>query len=132
MLERELIEDGFGFVVVALRTREGHPTLYDEFVQDELREDEQQKIDYAVRRMAHYGPPRNPEKGHPVTNHRNLYVLKEHQTRVFWFYTGENLKGKGIIALTHGFRKKRDKPPPQEIQRAENLKARYAEEFLTK
>jgi len=113
-----------------LRVREGHPTLYEEFIQA-LDEAGRKKLVAAVARLASHGPPRNPEKCLALKGCSNLYELKEYQSRVFWFYGMQTLSdGRAVIVLTHGFTKKTRKTPQTQIDRAEALKQEYQERFL--
>jgi phage-related protein len=52
----------------------------------------------------------------------DLFELKEGPTRIIWFYDRTQRRR---IVLTHAFTKRRQKTPPQEIARAENLQAEY-------
>jgi phage-related protein len=124
MLKRELVTAGKLYVIVALCTREGDLTLFDQFVES-LPEAGQKKIHAAAERMCNQGPPRNLEKGRPIKGQNNLFELKEYQSRVFWFRAGKLPDGRGLIVLTHGFTKKTDKTPQAQIDRAVALKKQY-------
>lgn len=125
MIERALIEEGELCAIVALRMRTGKPTLYDQFVAD-LTPAEQKKLDRAIRRLSDRGLPGNVQKGRALKGHRNLFEVKERGLRVFWFESAERtVSGARVVVLTHGFRKKSDRTPQREIDRAEWLKAEY-------
>lgn len=124
MLKRELVTNGKLYVIVALCVREGDATLFDQFVES-LPEAEQKKIHAAVERMSNHGPPRNPEKGKPIKGQSNLFELKEYQSRVFWFRAGKLPDERGLIVLTHGFTKKKNKTPQTQIERAVSLRKQY-------
>lgn len=118
------------FVVYALRTREGHPTLYEEFL-DGLDPAAEKKMIRAVELLANYGPRRNREKCVALKGYDNLWELKEYQSRVFWFFSLESLRdGRRVIVLTHGFTKKTNKTPRAQLERAEALKREYHTTFL--
>lgn len=130
MMERECIRIGERFIICALRTREGRPTLYEEFLRG-LDRAAQGKLVKAVARLADHGPPRNREKCRPIKGSTNLYELKEYQSRIFWFYSMEpSCEDRSVIVLPHGFTKKSDRTPVTEIERAEALKREYFETFL--
>jgi plasmid stabilization system protein ParE len=119
MIDRALLFEGTLYAVVAIRTRAGRSTLYDEFVGG-LDPADQKKLDRAVARLADWGLPRNPEKGRALKGYSNLYEIKEHGLRVIWFATEERTEsGRRVVVISHGF----------EIRRAERLKAEYIETF---
>ena len=49
-----------------------------------------------------------------------LVEFKAHQARVIGFF-----HGRGLVVLTHGFRKKQDRTPKQQIERAHDIRARF-------
>jgi phage-related protein len=103
----------------------GAPQLYDEFV-EQLMEAEQKKLDRAVSRLADRGLPTNVQKGRAFKGLENLVEIKEHGLRVIWFESGErSATGKRVRVLTHGFRKKSNRTPSREIERAERIKREY-------
>jgi phage-related protein len=62
------------------------------------------------------GVPRNPKK-FGVLDHE-LYEFKSFQIRMPFAYA----KGdRGLVLISHGFRKKRDKTPPSEIAKAKKI-----------
>jgi phage-related protein len=129
MIGRALLFEGSLYAVVAIRMRAGRSTLYDEFVR-ELGPADQKKLDRAVLRLADWGLPRNMEKGRALKGYTNLYEIKEHGLRVMWFTTEERSEnGRRIVVITHGFRKKQNRTPAGEVERAERLKAEYLETF---
>ena len=133
MIERVLLEEGELYPIVALRgIRPGKPSLYDQFVAD-LTPAEQKKLDRAIRRLSDRGLPGNIQKGRALKGHPNLFEVKERGLRVFWFETAERtVSDTRILVLTHGFRKKSDRTPQTELDRAEWLKAEYMAVFAGK
>jgi len=62
------------------------------------------------------GAPRNPKK-FGVLDHE-LYEFKSFQIRMPFAYA----KGdRGLVLISHGFRKKKDKTPPSEIAKAKKI-----------
>jgi len=72
------------------------------------------KATLALQRLAENGPPRNMERGKQLE--RDLWELKSHQVRLFYFVRG------GRAFFTHGIKKKRDEIPPRELERARRLR----------
>lgn len=68
------------------------------------------------------GAPRNPEK-FGVLDHE-LYEFKSFQIRMPFTYAKDD---RGLVLISHGFRKKRDKTPPSEIARAKKILQENAE-----
>jgi phage-related protein len=93
---------------------------------EQLMEAEQKKLDRAVSRLADRGLPTNVQKGRAFKGLENLCEIKEHGLRVIWFESGElSATGKRVIVLTHGFRKKSNRTPGREIERAERIRREY-------
>ncbi|MGB7984157.1 MAG: type II toxin-antitoxin system RelE/ParE family toxin [Terracidiphilus sp.] len=68
------------------------------------------------------GVPRNPKK-FGVLDHE-LYEFKSFQIRMPFAYA----KGdRGLVLISHGFRKKKDKTPPSEIAKAKKILQEDAE-----
>ena len=77
-----------------------------------------------LRRIADFGPLRNPDISRPLT--AGIYELKPtDQVRILYFY-GEERR---TIVCTHGFRKKSNKTPTEEIERALRIHQCYLEEW---
>ena len=87
---------------------------------DGLPENDQEKLHALLRRAAERGPPSNREKFGKVEG--RIHEFKSYQDRLFCFY-GPNK----TIIITHGFRKKRRRVPPNEIDRATRLMAQFLE-----
>ena len=90
-----------------------------EFI-DQLERGEQAKLLSLLEYTGDYGPPRNTEKFKKLEG--EIWEFKSHQVRVLCFFD----KGR-IIITTHGFKKKRDKTPKREIERAERMREEYLE-----
>jgi phage-related protein len=99
---------------------EGDRAYAREFVYGELTRDEQNQIIRLVQRMANEGEIRNVQQFRGLRGHANLYEFKRFQTRLMCFYDGP-----GRLVLTHGFKKKTDRTPPEEIERALRLREAY-------
>jgi phage-related protein len=69
---------------------------------------------------AELGPRKNREKFNSLGD--GLFEFKSYQDRLAWFYDGVSR-----IVITHGWKKKRDKAPKSEIDRARRLRAEYQE-----
>lgn len=69
-----------------------------------------------------HGEPRNPKKFGVLDD--GLYEFKSFQIRMPFAYShGE----RGLVLITHGFRKKKDKTPPSEIAKAKRILQEDAE-----
>ncbi len=88
-----------------------------EFI-DDLEGADQKKIMALLQRAADYGPPNNVEKFKKVEG--NIWEFKSFQVRILCALVGRN-----VIILTHGFTKKKDKTPPNEIEKAKELLIAY-------
>ena len=88
-----------------------------EFI-DGLESADQKKVMALLQRAAEHGPPNNIEKFKKVED--NIWEFKSFQVRILC-----SLEGRKVIILTHGFIKKKDKAPPNEIARAKELLNAY-------
>jgi phage-related protein len=91
--------------------------LVREFI-DGLESADQKKVLALLQRAAEHGTPGNTEKFKKLED--NIWEFKSFQVRILC-----TLEGRNAIILTHGFIKKRDKAPPNEIARAKELLAAY-------
>lgn len=66
--------------------------------------------------FANHGPIANDEKFGVLKD--GLYEFKSFQIRMPFGYAKNE---RGVVVVTHGFRKKKDKAPPQEIDRARRI-----------
>ncbi len=123
-MRRVLSRKGEKFIIYAIAPPHGNP-LVKEFIDEDLEKAERKKIVKSIIRAADYGPPlRNPEKSLPITGESNLYELKEDHVRVMYFYGG-----KGVIVLTHGFKKNTGPPLQNDIARAKRLRDQYLQYY---
>lgn len=83
-----------------------------------LNESDKKKVLALLKRTAFHGPPHNREKFLKVED--DLFEFKVFQHRILCFFRPGR-----VIVLTHGFRKKRDRIPSGEIQRAVRLRDDY-------
>ena len=80
---------------------------------DGLSAEEKAKLVNLFRLLADHGRISNPEKFGVLDKKRRLYEFKSYQIRMPFAYAEP-----GLVVVTHGFRKKRDKAPKREIERA--------------
>jgi phage-related protein len=69
-----------------------------------------------------HGEPRNPKKFGVLDD--GLYEFKSFQIRMPFAYAKSE---RGLVLITHGFRKKKDKTPPTEITKAKKILKEDAE-----
>ena len=121
MLELVRLVAGSRFVIYGLRS-EGHLlSAVEEYISG-LTPREQKKIDYLLRRAAVEGPPRNEEKSKALHGAaQGLFEFKSKPHRLVYFYGRET----GSIIVTHGFAKRGEDSPPEEIARALKIRAEY-------
>lgn len=73
--------------------------------------------------MAHtvsHGPPANEEKFKKLGG--KIFEFKSYQDRLLCFFDG-----KGVLIVTHGYKKKGNQTPKSEIKKARDLMAAYLE-----
>jgi len=83
---------------------------------DGLPESDQRKISALLKRTAELGPPRNKQKFKKLSN--NLFEFKSYQIRIFCTF-----RGKSVLVLTHGIKKKKDKHDKKDMQKAKEILA---------
>jgi len=117
-----LIKEGNQFSVYAWEDNNNCPLLeFLEKLEKESNSDEE-KILNLIERTANHGPPSNEQQCKHLED--GIYEFKARNgARVLWFYD----KGK-IIICTHGFVKKKQKTPREEIKRAKTIRNKYLEE----
>jgi len=71
-----------------------------------------------LERVSQEGPPRRTEVSHQLKG--EIYQFVQGRIRVLYFYDRDR-----IIVCTHGFMKSSQKTPKREIEKAEELRARY-------
>jgi len=81
---------------------------------DALPVRDQAKVMSLFVRLGDYGSIRNPEKFRKLEG--NCYEFKSFQIRMPCFFSPD-----GWVLVTHGFWKKRDRTPRQEIERARRI-----------
>jgi phage-related protein len=94
-----------------------------DFVYGELTRSEQSQVVALVQRIADQGDLDNMEQFRQLHGYSNLYEFKRFSVRLMCFFDG-----RGRIVLTHGFKKKTDRTPRQEIDRALRLRDAYLAE----
>ena len=85
-----------------------------EFI-DGLPQSEQKKIVALLRRTADHGILSNEEKFRKLDH--GIWEFKSFQVRLLCFFERNHL-----IVLTHGFKKKQDRTPKNEIERAVRIR----------
>ena len=115
MADAEKLISGRSYDIYAI-TVQGN-CLVKEFI-DSLEDPDQKKVMALLERAAEHGPPNNIEKFKKLED--NIWEFKSFQVRMLC-----SLEGRKVIILTHGFIKKKDKCPPNEIARAKELLNAY-------
>ncbi|NLO74867.1 MAG: hypothetical protein GX100_12260 [candidate division WS1 bacterium] len=129
MLELVELATGDDYVICGL-CAEGYDLSYSEEFISRLEASAQKKIWNLLKTTAQHGPLRNTEKWRALHGSgQGLYEFKSKPYRLLCFMSegvrhGGHTK-KGII-ITHGFRKRSDKTPAKEIDRALRLKAEWS------
>ncbi len=123
MIDYEVLDSGPAFEVRAIRRHQKDLSEVAEFLLT-LPSASQMKVIVQIEMLAQRGPTRNREKFRSIKGESNLFEIKSGQVRIMAFYAGE-----GIVVLTHGFIKKSDATPENELARALNLRAEYQETF---
>jgi phage-related protein len=92
----------------------------EEFI-DELEIKDQRKVLSLLDRIANHGMLGNEEKFHKLKGKGvSLWELKSFQVRIFCFFDQQRL-----VILTHGFRKKGNETPREEIEKALRFQKEY-------
>lgn len=95
---------------------------------DALPEGEQKPIIALIQRIATNGPVGNEQKFKRLHGQaQGVWQLRSYQHRILCFWGRNEADGRPTIILTNAFRKKKQRTPPTEIQRALDGKARYEE-----
>jgi hypothetical protein len=82
----------------------------------ELSREDQARLDHSFRLMGDRGRIDNPEKFGRLAP--NLFEFKEHQIRMPCAWDEQE---RGVLVITHGFIKKRDRVRREEIKRARRI-----------
>jgi phage-related protein len=81
-----------------------------------LSEPDQRKVSALLKRAAEHGPPRNEQKFKSLGD--GLFEFKSFQVRIFCAF-----RGKSVLVLTHGIKKKKDKHDKQDMLKANEILA---------
>lgn len=81
-----------------------------------LSESDQKKVSALLKRAAEHGLPRNDQKFKKLAE--DLFEFKSFQIRIFCSF-----RGKSILVLTHGIKKKKDKHDNKDMQKAREILA---------
>lgn len=85
-----------------------------EFIES-LHGEAREKVLYLLEHTAEFGPPKNREKSKKLTD--EVYELKAFQVRLAYIYGAI----RRTILLLHGFRKKSDEWPKNELKIAQRI-----------
>jgi len=121
-IERRLAYSGRMFRIAFARDRSGVSPAEEFF--DGLPQVEKAQLLklFQILGDSNHGEPRNPKKFGDLGD--GLYEFKSFQIRMpFTYAKGE----RGLVLVTHGFRKKTDKAPPSEIAKAKRILQEDAE-----
>jgi len=83
-----------------------------------LNETDRKRLIALLEHTAEHGPPTNREKFQKLDG--DIFEFKSYQDRILCFF-----QPRKVLVLTHGFRKKKDRAPKEEIERAERLRKEY-------
>jgi phage-related protein len=112
--QRKLAFDGRLFKIAFARDRSG-VSLAEQFF-DELDLADKAKLIQLFRILGDHGKTSNREKFGDLGN--GIFEFKSFQIRMpFTYATYE----RGLVVITHGFRKKRNDAPPAEIEKAKRI-----------
>jgi phage-related protein len=117
--ERRVIYPGKRFRIAFARDCDGSYPAQEFF--DQLPKADQAKMVSLFRILGDHGKHSNPEKFGDLED--GLYEFKSFQIRMPYAYAQYE---KGLLLITHGFRKKKDKTPPSQIERARKILAEDA------
>ncbi len=123
-MEKQLFKQGRKVDIYCLY--EGDRCLLLEFLSDLAKRDERayKKALALIEKTADHGPPHNTEKYRKLHGGVKLWELKPHPVRIMLFYDEAN-----NMILTHGFLKKRDKTPKNQIERGLRIRKEYFAEL---
>lgn len=74
-------------------------------------------------RIEDHGPPKNTEKFKPLKD--GIFEIKSYQDRLLCFHDKNK---RNSLIITHGVKKKTQKLPKEEIERAKDLRKAYYQE----
>jgi phage-related protein len=117
--ERRLAYDGKMFRIAFARDHNGSYPAEEFF--DQLPIADRVKLEQRFRILGDLGKHSNPEMFGDLGD--GLYEFKSFQIRMPYAYASE----RGLVLITHGFRKKKDKTPPAEIASARKILSEDAE-----
>ena len=109
-MEREVAYRGQRFTIAFARRRNGQSPGADFY--DALPVGDKAKLANLFRLLADHGHIANPEKFRKLD--RSLFEFKSFQIRMPCAFA----RTRGLVIITHGFCKKKDKTPRKEIDRA--------------
>ncbi len=109
-MERVTAYQGGKFTIAFARQKNGQSPGAD--FSDALSKEEQAKLGNLFRLLADHGRIANPEKFGVLD--QGLFEFKSFQIRMPCAYAHE----RGLFLVTHGFYRKRDRTPKEEIERA--------------
>lgn len=117
--ERRVIYPGMRFRIAFARDYDGSYPAEEFF--DQLPKADQAKLVSLFRILGDHGKYSNPQKFGDLED--GLYEFKSFQIRMPYAYAQYE---KGLLLITHGFWKKKDKTPHSQIERARKILAEDA------
>lgn len=114
-MERPIAYQGVMFTIAFARLKSGQSPGAEFY--DALPIQDKAKLDNLFRLLADTGRIANPEKSGVLDRTERLFEFKSFQIRMPCAYAKE----RGLIIITHGFRKKRNRTPTTEIERARRI-----------
>ena len=91
---------------------------------DSLETQDESRLIARLNKIAKNGPPRNnPDQFKPLED--GIFEIKSFQARLFCFYDKNR---RHSLVITHGVKKKTQKLPKKEIERAKELRNAYYQE----
>ncbi|MGD0013175.1 MAG: type II toxin-antitoxin system RelE/ParE family toxin [Bryobacteraceae bacterium] len=112
-MERVTAYRGQVFTIAFARLKSGQSPGAEFY--DALSLEDKAKLDNLFRLLADHGRIANDEKSGVLD--KGLFEFKSFQIRMPYAYASE----RGLILITHGFYKKKDKAPKEEIGRARRI-----------
>jgi phage-related protein len=113
-MDRIVAYRGAKFVIAYAREKNGEAPGAVFF--DGLSVSDRTKLLALFARLADHGATHNPEKYGDLGN--GLFEFKSFKIRMPFAYAEQE---RGLVLITHGFLKKKDKTPPAEIERARRI-----------
>lgn len=115
-------EKAIPYVKTSLYVLRGSKCWTREYI-DNLEDQDKGRLLALLDRIVKHGPPTNKEKFKFLED--GISEIKSYQDRLFCFYDKNK---RNSLVITHGIKKKAQKLPKGEIERAEELRRAYYQE----